>query len=69
VAKVLTAMIADELAKKFLRWGAQGSALPVREAIPILRSAGQARSWMNCAALATSLLERPYWVGTPHALC
>lgn len=64
--RLLTATITDEQAKKFLRWGALGDVLLVREAIP--GSAGQIRGWMNCAVLATYLLGRPYWVWTPHGL-
>lgn len=64
--RLLTATITGEQAKKFLRWGALGDVLLVREAIP--DSGGQVRGWMTCAALATYLLGRPYWVWTPHAL-
>lgn len=64
--RLLTATITDAQAEKFLRWGALGDVLLVREAIP--GSAGQVRGWMNCAALAAYLLGRPYWVWTPHAL-
>lgn len=64
--RLLMATITGEQAIKFLRWGALGDVLLVREAIP--GSAGQIRGWMNCAALAAYLLGRPYWVWTPHAL-
>ena len=64
--RLLTATITSEQAKKFLRWGALGDVLLVREAIP--GYGGQVRGWMNCAALAAYLLGRPYWVWTPHAL-
>ncbi len=64
--RLLTATITSEQAKKFLRWGGQGDVLLVREAIP--GRSGQVRGWMNCAALASYLLGRPYWVWTPHAL-
>ena len=64
--RLLTATITNEQARKFLRWGAAGDVLLVRELIP--GSGGQARGWMNCAALAAYLLGRPYWVWTPHAL-
>ncbi|WP_159588896.1 hypothetical protein [Chelativorans xinjiangense] len=56
--RLLTATITSEQAKKFLRWGALGDVLLVREAIP--GNAGQFRGWMNCAALAAYLLGRPY---------
>lgn len=64
--RLLTATITSEQAKKFLRWGAQGDVLLVREAIP--GHSSQVRGWMTCAALANYLLGRPYWVWTPHAL-
>lgn len=55
--RLLTATITSEQANKFLRWGALGDILLVREAIP--GRGGQMRGWMNCAALATYLLGRP----------
>ncbi|MDX1424073.1 MAG: hypothetical protein R3322_13100 [Kiloniellales bacterium] len=64
--RLLTATVTGEQAKKFLRWGALGDVLLVREAIP--GSGGQVRGWMNCAGLAAYLLGRPYWVWTPHGL-
>ncbi len=64
--RLLTATITDEQARKFLRWGALGDVLLVREAVPGRGS--QLRGWMNCAALAAYLLGRPYRVWTPHAL-
>lgn len=64
--RLLTATITSEQARKFLLWGARGDVLLVREAIPGRGS--QLRGWMNCAALASYLLGRPYWVWTPHGL-
>ncbi len=64
--RLLTATINSEQARKFLLWGARGDVLLVREAIPGRGS--QARGWMTCAALASYLLGRPYWVWTPHGL-
>jgi len=64
--RLLTATITGEQAAKFLRWGASGDVLLVREAIP--GGSGQFRGWMNCAVLASYLLGRPYWVWTPHGL-
>jgi hypothetical protein len=64
--RLLTATITSEQARKFLLWGARGDVLLVREAIPGRGS--QVRGWMNCAALASYLLGRPYWVWTPHGL-
>lgn len=64
--RLLTATITSEQARKFLLWGARGDVLHVYEAIPGRGS--QLRGWMNCAALASYLLGRPYWVWTPHGL-
>lgn len=62
----LTATITSEQARKFLLWGAQGDVLLVREAIP--GHGSQLRGWTSCAALASYLLGRKYWVWTPHGL-
>ena len=64
--RLLTATITSMQAKKFLHWGARGDVLMVRESIPGRSS--QIRGWMNCAALASYLLGRPYWVWSPHGL-
>ncbi len=64
--RLLTATITSEQARKFLLWGARGDVLYVRETIP--GHGSQVRGWMNCAALASYLLGRPYWVWTPHRL-
>lgn len=64
--RLLTATITSDQARKFLLWGARGDVLLVREAIPGRGS--QVRGWMTCAALASYLLGRPYWVWTPHGL-
>lgn len=64
--RLLTATIGPEQARKFLIWGARGDVLLVREAIP--GHGSQVRGWMTCAALASYLLGRPYWVWTPHGL-
>jgi len=64
--RLLTATITSAQAKKFLLWGARGDVLLVRESIPGRSS--QVRGWMTCAALASYLLGRPYWVWTPHGL-
>jgi len=64
--RLLTATITSEQARKFLLWGARGDVLLVREFIPGRGS--QLRGWMNCAALTSYLLGRPYWVWTPHGL-
>ncbi len=65
-SRLLTATITTEQATKFLRWGARGDVLLVRESIPGRSS--QLRGMMTCAALAAHLLGRPYWVFTPHQL-
>lgn len=64
--RLLTATITSEQAIKFLLWGGRGDVLLVRESIP--GSGSQIRGWMTCAALASYLLGRPYWVWTPHSL-
>lgn len=64
--RILTTTITSEQARKFLLWGAQGDVLHVREAVP--GDGTQAPGWMTCAALASYLLGRPYWVWTPHGL-
>lgn len=64
--RLLTATITAEQARKFLLWGARGDVLLVREAIP--GHGSQVRGWMTCAALASYLLGRKYWVWTPHGL-
>ncbi len=64
--RLLTATITAEQARKFLLWGARGDVLLVREAIP--GQGSQVRGWMTCAALASYLLGRKYWVWTPHGL-
>jgi len=64
--RLLTATISSDQARKFLLWGARGDVLLVREAIP--GHGSQVRGWMTCAALASYLLGRPYWVWTPHGL-
>lgn len=64
--RLLTATITTEQARKFLIWGARGDVLLVRESVPGRGS--QLRGWMNCAALSSYLLGRPYWVWSPHGL-
>ena len=53
-------------AVKFLRWGATGDILRVREAVP--GKASQIRGWSNCAVLSAFLLGRSSWAWTPHGL-
>lgn len=53
-------------AVRFLRWGATGDILRVREAVP--GKASQIRGWSNCAVLSAFLLGRSSWAWTPHGL-
>lgn len=53
-------------AVRFLRWGATGDILRVREAVP--GKASQIRGWSNCAVLSAFLLGRSSWAWTPHSL-
>ena len=53
-------------AVKFLRWGASGDILKVREAVP--GNANQARGWSNCAVLTAFVLGRKSRSWTPHGL-
>jgi hypothetical protein len=62
---LLTELTLDE-AVKFLRWGASGDILQVREAIP--GRGNQVRGWANCAVLTAFLLGRSYRTWTPRGL-
>ena len=62
---LINVLTLDE-AVKFLRWGAAGSILQIREAIP--GRGNQARGWSNCAVLTSFLLGRRYWTWTPRGL-
>lgn len=62
---MVNVLTVDE-AVKFLRWGAAGDILRVREAIPGRGS--QARGWANCSVLISYMLGRSYWTWTPHGL-
>ncbi|MFQ5829581.1 MAG: hypothetical protein ACE5JD_10575 [Candidatus Methylomirabilia bacterium] len=64
--RLLTASITTEQAVKFLRWGARGDVLLVREAVP--GHSSQLRGMMTCAALAAHMLGRKYLAWTPHQL-
>jgi hypothetical protein len=64
--RLLVATITTLQAAKFLRWGAEGDVLLVREAIP--GNSSQWRGMMTCAALAAHMLGRTYFVWTPHQL-
>jgi hypothetical protein len=62
---MVTVLTLDE-AVKFLRWGATGNILQVREAVP--GRGNQVRGWANCAVLTAFLLGRSYRTWTPHGL-
>lgn len=64
--RILAATLTAEQAERFLRWGARGSILLVREYVP--GKSSQVRGWMTCAALVAHHLGRSYWVWTPHQL-
>lgn len=64
--RMLVNVLTLDEAVKFLRWGASGKILQVREAIP--GCGNQARGWSNCAVLTAFLLGRRYWTWTPHGL-
>lgn len=55
-----------EQAIRFLRWGALGDVLKVRERIPGCGS--QMRGWSNCSVLVSFMLGRSYWTWTPNGL-
>lgn len=64
--RLMVNVLTLEQAIKFLRWGAAGHILKVREAIPGRGS--QMRGWSNCAVLTAFLLGRSYWTWTPDGL-
>ena len=64
--RIMVTTLAVDEAVKFLRWGAAGSILKVRERIP--GKGSQARGWANCAVQISLMLGRPYWTWTPHGL-
>lgn len=64
--RMLVSVLTLDEAVKFLRWGASGNILQIREAIP--GCGNQARGWSNCAVLTAFLLGRSFWTWTPHGL-
>jgi hypothetical protein len=64
--RLMVNVLTFDQAIKFLRWGAAGDILRVREAIP--GRGCQARGWANCAVLVSFMLGRSYWTWTPHGL-
>jgi hypothetical protein len=63
--RMMVTILPPDNAVRFLRWGATGDILRVREAVP--GKASQIRGWSNCAVLSAFLLGRPSWAWTPHA--
>lgn len=64
--RMLVSVLTLDEAVKFLRWGATGDILQVREAVP--GCGNQVRGWSNCAVLIAFLLGRSYRTWTPHGL-
>lgn len=64
--RLMVATITPLQAVKFLRWGAMGDVLLVKEGVP--GGSSQIRGMMTCAALAAHMLGRTYFVWTPHQL-
>ena len=64
--RMLVSVLTLDEAAKFLRWGATGNILQVREAVPGCGT--QLRGWCNCAILIAFLLGRSYRTWTPHGL-
>ena len=64
--RMLVSVLTLDQAVKFLRWGAAGDILQVREAVP--GCGNQVRGWSNCAVLIAFLLGRSYRTWTPHGL-
>ena len=64
--RLMVTLLPSPDAVKFLRWGASGDILRVREAVP--GEGNQARGWSNCAVLASFVLGRKSRTWTPHGL-
>jgi hypothetical protein len=64
--RMLVSVLTMDQALKFMRWGATGDIVQVREDIP--GCGNQIRGWSNCAVLIAFLLGRSYWTWTPHGL-
>ena len=64
--RLMVTLLPSPDAVKFLRWGAAGDILRVREAVP--GEGNQARGWSNCAVLASFVLGRKSRTWTPHGL-
>ncbi|MBF6025450.1 TetR/AcrR family transcriptional regulator C-terminal domain-containing protein [Lysobacter niastensis] len=64
--RMMVSVLTLDEAVRFLRWGAMGDILRVRESIPGRGS--QFRGWANCSVLVSFLLGRSYWTWTPNGL-
>ena len=64
--RLMVTLLPSADAVKFLRWGASGDILRVREAVP--GHGNQARGWSNCAVLSSFVLGRASHTWTPHGL-
>jgi hypothetical protein len=64
--RMMVSVLTLDEALKFLRWGAAGDILLVREAVP--GRGNQVRGWSNCAVLMAFMLGRAYRTWTPHGL-
>lgn len=64
--RLMVTVLPSADAVKFLRWGATGDILKVREAVP--GRGNQLRGWANCAAIAAFVLGRRSKSFTPHGL-
>ena len=64
--RLMVTLLPSPDAVKFLRWGASGDILRVREAIP--GKGNQLRGWSDCAVLASFVLGRKSHTWTPHGL-
>lgn len=64
--RLMITILSPADAIRFLRWGATGDMLKVRESVP--GKASQMRGWSNCAVLTAFLLGRTSWAWTPNGL-
>lgn len=64
--RLMVNVLTLDQAVKFLRWGASGDILKVRESIPGRGS--QVRGWANCSVQMAYLLGRSSWTWTPNGL-
>jgi hypothetical protein len=64
--RLMVTLLPSGDAVKYLRWGACGDILRVREAVP--GHGNQARGWSNCAVLSSFVLGRASHTWTPHGL-